>query len=161
MKVQSWEEARASIEEARKDGEVVVFTNGCFDILHSGHIQCLRSAKELGDRLLVAVNSDSSVRENKGEGRPVNSQEERAELLAALEFVDYVIVFGEKDPSRAISFLRPDVLVKGADWEPDRIIGREEVEGWGGKVVTIPLVRGKSTSEILKRIKESTAQQET
>ena len=136
-------------------GRRVVFTNGCFDILHPGHIEILRQARALGDALIVAINSDSSVRRLKGSDRPIFSQIERAEILSALEMVDYVCVFEEDTPLEAILKIRPDVLVKGADWV-ENIVGQTEVEGWGGKVVAVPLVPGKSTTRIIDRVLEST-----
>jgi D-beta-D-heptose 7-phosphate kinase/D-beta-D-heptose 1-phosphate adenosyltransferase len=135
-------------------GRRVVFTNGCFDILHAGHTALLRKARALGDALVVAVNSDASVRRLKGPNRPILSETERADLLAALEAVDYVCIFEEDTPRETILAIRPDILVKGADWGPDAIIGRTEVEGWGGQVATVPLVAGQSTTGVIERILE-------
>jgi D-glycero-beta-D-manno-heptose 1-phosphate adenylyltransferase len=132
-------------------GGKVVFTNGCFDVLHPGHIDLLRKARQLGDALVVAINSDASVRRLKGPARPVFSEDERAELLAALEMVDYVCTFDEDTPLEAILKIRPDILVKGSDWK-DNIVGQPEVEGWGGRVVAVPLVAGKSTTGIIERV---------
>jgi len=129
-----------------------VFANGCFDILHPGHIELLHKAKALGDALVVAINSDSSVTRLKGKGRPLFPENERAEILAAMEMVDYVCAFEEDTPLEVILKIHPDVLVKGADWGLDNIVGRSEVEGWGGRVVAIPLVAGKSTTGIIERI---------
>jgi D-beta-D-heptose 7-phosphate kinase/D-beta-D-heptose 1-phosphate adenosyltransferase len=131
----------------------VVFTNGCFDLLHPGHIRCLEQARALGDLLIVAINSDASVRRLKGPGRPVMPEAERAEVLAALAAVDYVTVFEGDTPREIISKLLPDVLVKGGDWGPDQIVGREEVEAAGGRVVSIPLEPGYSTTGILAKIR--------
>lgn len=130
----------------------VVFTNGCFDILHVGHIRYLRKARSLGDILVVGLNTDRSVRQIKGEKRPVVPQGERAEVLAALEFVDYVVPFDEPDPFVLIEKLKPNILVKGADWPKDKIIGRNVVEKAGGRVVRIPLVPGASSSGIIEKI---------
>ena len=130
----------------------VVFTNGCFDILHAGHIDLLGSARRLGDVLIVAINSDSSVARLKGPHRPIFPEPERAEILAALEMVDYVCAFDEDTPLEAILKIRPDVLVKGADWGLDGIVGRAEVESWGGKVVALPLVDGQSTTGVIERV---------
>lgn len=138
---------------ARRTGRLV-FTNGCFDLLHPGHIRSLEQARSLGDALIVAINSDSSVRELKGEGRPVIPQQERAEILASLESVDAVIVFDELTPREIIAPLLPDVLVKGGDWPGNQIVGREEVEAAGGCVVSIPVVPGYSTSELLQKIRQ-------
>ena len=140
-------------ERLRAEGKRLVFTNGCFDILHVGHVRYLQAARGLGDLLLVAINSDRAVRELKGEGRPVMNQDERAEMLAALGAVDYVTVFDELSPRKLIAELLPDVLVKGGDYALDEIHGREEVEAAGGRVVSLPFVEGASTSGIIERIK--------
>src|SRR5262245_42188042 len=120
-------------EQLRRAGKRVVFTNGCFDLIHPGHVRYLRQARQLGDSLVVGLNSDGSVRALKGEGRPVLNQEERAEVLAALEIIDYVTVFDEDTPKELIAALLPDVLVKGGDWPVESIVGREEVEASGGR----------------------------
>ena len=130
----------------------VVFTNGCFDILHVGHIRYLRKARSLGDILVVGLNTDRSVRQIKGEKRPIVPQDERAEVLAALEFVDYVVLFDEPDPFALIEKVRPTILVKGADWPKDKIIGRDVVEKAGGRVVRIPLVPGASSTGVIEKI---------
>jgi rfaE bifunctional protein nucleotidyltransferase chain/domain len=132
-----------------------VFTNGCFDLLHPGHIRTLEQARSLGDVLVVAVNSDRSVREMKGAGRPLVPEAERAEVLAALEAVDWVVIFDDATPRRLVARLLPDVLVKGGDWGPDEIVGREEVEAAGGRVVRVPLEPGLSTSELIDRIRRT------
>jgi rfaE bifunctional protein nucleotidyltransferase chain/domain len=137
------------VDELKRRGRRVVFTNGCFDLLHPGHTRYLAEARKLGDVLIVAVNSDASVRTLKGPGRPIFPQEERAELLAALEAVDYVTIFDDLTPQAVIARLLPDVLVKGGDWGPDEIVGRAEVEGAGGQVLSIPVVPGYSTSAII------------
>jgi D-beta-D-heptose 7-phosphate kinase/D-beta-D-heptose 1-phosphate adenosyltransferase len=142
------------IEELRGKGKKVVFTNGCFDLIHIGHIRLLREAKGLGDILVVAINSDSSIKLIKGKGRPIIPQEERIEILSALEMVDYVTVFNEPDPFNIISSLLPDILVKGSDWPEDEIVGRDLIEARGGKVVRIPIVQGRSTSSIIHKILE-------
>jgi len=131
-----------------------VFTNGCFDLLHPGHIQSLEQACALGDALIVGLNSDKSVRELKGPGRPVFPELERAEILAALECVDAVVIFDELTPRSLIAALLPDVLVKGGDWPSNQIVGREEVEAAGGRVVSIPVVPGYSTTAILEKIRQ-------
>jgi rfaE bifunctional protein nucleotidyltransferase chain/domain len=147
-------ELLALLAREKRAGKAVVFTNGCFDLLHPGHIRLLEEARSLGDVLVVAVNSDASVRGNKGPSRPILPEDERAELLAALEAVDYVVIFDEATPRELIEAVKPDVLVKGADWRANEIVGREEVEGAGGKVVSIPLEAGHSTTEIIARIKK-------
>ena len=138
----------------RAAGKKLVFTNGVFDILHVGHVRYLQQARELGDALVVAVNSDASVRQLKGEGRPLMSENDRAEILAALECVDCVTIFDDVSPRSLIAELLPDVLVKGGDYALDQIHGREEVEAAGGHVVSLPFVEGASTSAILDRIKK-------
>jgi rfaE bifunctional protein nucleotidyltransferase chain/domain len=138
----------------RSEGRRLVFTNGCFDLLHVGHVRYLREARRLGDALLVAINSDRAVRELKGAGRPVMPEEERAEVLAALEAVSYVTVFDELSPRQLIARLLPDVLAKGGDYALSEIHGREEVEAAGGRVVALPFVEGASTTDIIGRIKD-------
>lgn len=137
----------------KRNGKRVVFTNGCFDVLHPGHIHSLEAARALGDCLIVGMNGDHSVRALKGPGRPVIPAAERAEILVSLECVDAVVVFDDLTPQKVIASLLPDVLVKGGDWPGNQIVGREEVEAAGGKVVLVEVVEGYSTSEILKRIR--------
>lgn len=153
-RVLSLEQAIVRFGPAKRNGRRVVFTNGCFDLLHPGHIQILERARALGDVLIVGLNSDSSVRELKGAGRPVLPEAERAEILAGLECVDAVVIFEELTPRHVIAALLPDVLVKGGDWPGDQIVGREEVEAAGGRVVSIPVVPGYSTTAILERIRK-------
>jgi rfaE bifunctional protein nucleotidyltransferase chain/domain len=136
----------------RATGQKIVFTNGCFDLIHPGHTRYLATAHALGDILVVAVNSDASVRSIKGEKRPINSQQDRAETLAALESVNFVTIFDEPDPYKVISALQPDVLVKGGDWPVEKIIGRDVVEARGGRVVNVPFVEGASTTGIIDKI---------
>jgi rfaE bifunctional protein nucleotidyltransferase chain/domain len=151
-KIKTIQELQPLLAILRSSGRKIVFTNGCFDILHTGHTRYLALARSFGDLLVVAVNSDSSVRTIKGEKRPINSQDERAETLAALESVDFVIIFDEPDPYKVISALQPDVLVKGGDWPIEKIIGRDVVEANGGKVVNVPYVEGASTTGIIEKI---------
>jgi D-beta-D-heptose 7-phosphate kinase/D-beta-D-heptose 1-phosphate adenosyltransferase len=146
-------EAAAYAESHRTAGRRVVFTNGVFDLLHPGHVRYLRQARSLGDVLIVGLNGDASVRRNKGPDRPFNSQDERAEILSALESVDAVVVFDEDTPADIIKAVQPDILVKGADWGADAIVGRDTVEARGGQVVRIPVEQGFSTSAILQRIR--------
>ena len=153
-KVKTLDELTAIVRGLRAGGKRVVFTNGCFDLLHRGHTRYLHQAKALGDVLIVAINSDESVRCLKGPGRPILPAEERAEILSALASVDYVTIFEELDPGRVIAALEPDVLVKGGDWGPDQIVGREIVEAKGGRVISLPFVSGSSTSGIIRRILE-------
>jgi D-beta-D-heptose 7-phosphate kinase/D-beta-D-heptose 1-phosphate adenosyltransferase len=148
------DEAILRFGREKRNGRRIVFTNGCFDLLHPGHIGSLEQARALGDALIVGLNSDASVRQLKGAGRPVLPERERAEILAALECVDAVVIFDALTPREIIAGLLPDVLVKGADWPGDQIVGREEVEAAGGRVVSIPVVPGYSTTEILRKIRE-------
>ena len=151
-KVLSLTEAVALVEYLRHDRRTVVFTNGVFDLLHPGHVRYLQDARKEGDALIVGVNADRSVKAIKGPSRPVTPEDERAEVLAALDAVSAVVIFDEDDPQRIIDRLQPDVLVKGADWSEDRIIGRGTVEARGGRVIRIPLAEGYSTSAIIKKI---------
>jgi len=137
----------------RAEGRKLVFTNGVFDLLHVGHVRYLEQARELGDILLVAINSDRTVRELKGDGRPLTNEAERAEILAAMRAVNYVTIFDDISPRTLITNLRPDVLVKGGDYALDEIHGREEVEAAGGRVISLPFIAGASTSKIIERMK--------
>ena len=148
------EEAILRFGREKRNRRRVVFTNGCFDLLHPGHIRSLELARELGDALVVGLNSDASVLQLKGEGRPVLPERERAEILSAFECVDAVVIFDDLTPREVIAGLLPDVLVKGGDWPGHRIVGREEVEAAGGRVVSIPVVPGYSTTAILQKIRE-------
>jgi D-beta-D-heptose 7-phosphate kinase/D-beta-D-heptose 1-phosphate adenosyltransferase len=154
LMIQPIQTVTETVKQLQTSGKKVVFTNGCFDIIHPGHIDFLRRAKALGDSLVVAINSDDSVRRIKGVNRPVFNENERAELLAALEMVDMVTSFAEDTPLEIILKIRPDILVKGADWGLDDIVGRSEVEGWGGRVEALALVEGQSTSGIVNRVLE-------
>jgi len=152
LKIKELAEAKKETDNLKSQNKKIVFTNGCFDILHIGHTRYLHAAREFGERLIVAVNSDRSVRSIKGPGRPVLNQEERIEILAALESVDLVVIFDQDDPLKVIKYLVPDVLVKGGDWKEDDIIGADVVKKAGGKVLTIPFISGYSSSQIIKRI---------
>jgi D-beta-D-heptose 7-phosphate kinase/D-beta-D-heptose 1-phosphate adenosyltransferase len=152
-KVKSLDELTKLRARFRREGKTTVFTNGCFDVLHSGHIHLFRQAKDCGDILVVAVNDDLSVRNLKGPARPVFPLEERLEILEAVETIDYLTSFSELTPRELIQALLPDVLVKGGDWKPDEVVGREDVEGAGGRVIIIPYLPGRSSSEILKKVK--------
>lgn len=133
-------------------GKKVVFTNGCFDLLHYGHVKYLEDAKRKGDILVVAINSDASIRKIKGEKRPIVNQQDRMNIIAALESVDYVVLFNEDTPIKAIKHLRPDILIKGADWKKDRIVGSDIVLRDKGKVSTVKLVKGRSTTNLIHKI---------
>ena len=151
-KILTQEQMLGERKRLRAAGKRLVFTNGVFDLLHVGHVRYLTAARALGDALVVAINSDRSVREIKGPDRPVFNQAERAEILAALRFVDYVTIFDDISPRSLIAELLPDVLVKGGDYALDQIHGREEVEAAGGNVVALPFVEGASTTELIKKI---------
>ena len=152
-RVKSLAEGSAYAESLRSAGRRIVFTNGVFDILHPGHVRYLQQARALGDALVVGLNADASVRRNKGPERPINDERERAEILAALACVDAVVIFAEDTPAEIIKAIRPDVLVKGADWAEDAIVGRDTVEAGGGKVVRVPVEQGYSTTEIIRKIR--------
>ena len=151
-------EAETLVEQWRSAGRSIVFTNGVYDLLHPGHVRYLQAARALGDALIVGVNSDRSVRANKGPARPVNPETERAEVIAALECVDAAVVFDQDTPHQIISRLQPDVLVKGADWAEDAIVGRDVVEARGGRVVRIPIEQGFSTTELIAKIQAGSQQ---
>jgi D-glycero-beta-D-manno-heptose 1-phosphate adenylyltransferase len=153
VSVLSLDEAAALVAGLQAAGKTVVFTNGVFDLLHPGHVRYLRAARAEGDALVVAVNSDRSVRANKGPGRPLTPESERAEIVAALDGVDGVLIFDQETPHAVISRLQPDVLVKGADWPADQIVGRDVLEARGGRVVRIPVEAGYSTSSMVERIR--------
>jgi D-glycero-beta-D-manno-heptose 1-phosphate adenylyltransferase len=151
----SWDEAIALVGRLRAAGSAIVFTNGVFDLLHLGHVRYLEAARALGDALIVGLNGDASVRRNKGPERPITPQAERAEILLALSAVDAVVIFDQDTPADVITAIQPDVLVKGADWAADRIVGRETVEARNGRVVRIPLEAGHSTTSIVERVRKA------
>jgi D-beta-D-heptose 7-phosphate kinase/D-beta-D-heptose 1-phosphate adenosyltransferase len=153
-KIYSRETLKRIARGLRRAGKKIVFTNGCFDLIHAGHIAYLEKAKRFGDILFVGLNSDSSVRAIKGRSRPLSREGDRLRVIAALEAVDYVTVFSEKTPLRLIRELRPHVLVKGADWKRNEIIGAKEVESWGGGVRRVPLLSGRSTSALIRKIQK-------
>ena len=151
-KVVSWSTLRRRLAALRRQGKRIVFTNGCFDLLHPGHVRYLRAARRLGDVLVVGLNSDRSVRRlDKGAGRPVVPEHDRAEVLAALEMVDFVVVFDQDTPLELIHCARPDMLVKGGDWTPDRIVGADFVRATGGRVKALPYFEGYSTTALIRR----------
>lgn len=151
-KLLSREALETKLAEWRSAGETIVFTNGCFDILHRGHVEYLAQAADLGDKLIVGLNTDASVKRLKGENRPVNDEKSRALLLSALQFVDAVVFFDEDTPYELIKQVQPDILVKGNDYKPEEIVGYDIVIAKGGKVLTIDLVEGFSTTNIIKRL---------
>lgn len=154
-RVLSWPEAAAFVREHRAAGRTIVFTNGVFDLLHPGHVRYLQDARALGDVLIVGLNADSSVRRNKGPSRPINPEAERAEVLSALACVDAVVIFEQDTPDAIIKLVQPDILVKGADWPADQIVGRDTVEARGGRVVLMPVEPGHSTTAIVERIRRT------
>jgi rfaE bifunctional protein nucleotidyltransferase chain/domain len=149
------DDARTLVAELRASGKTIVFTNGVFDLMHPGHLRYLRAARALGDALIVGVNSDRSTRANKGPERPITPQDERSEVLAALACVDGTVIFDEETPYDLIAALQPDVLVKGADWAEDAIVGRDIVEARGGRVVRMKIEPGYSTTRIVERIRQT------
>jgi rfaE bifunctional protein nucleotidyltransferase chain/domain len=152
LKIRELPDAKKEVERLRSKNKKIVFTNGCFDILHIGHARYLYATREMGDFLIVAMNSDRSVKAIKGPDRPIMNQYERSDMLASLECVDIVVTFDEDNPMEVIRYLMPDILVKGGDWKEEDIIGADVVRAAGGQIRTIPYIRGYSTSGIIKRI---------
>lgn len=152
-KIKTQKQLKAIVSRLRRQGKRIAFTNGCFDILHYGHAKYLQDAKGLVDILIVGLNSDSSVRKIKGEKRPVNKENDRAGLLCALASVDYLTIFGQETPLKLIKLLRPDILVKGGDWNKNTIVGADFVKSYGAKAVTIPYLKGYSTTDMIDKIK--------
>jgi D-beta-D-heptose 7-phosphate kinase/D-beta-D-heptose 1-phosphate adenosyltransferase len=159
--VLSLEELIKVVSLATSIGKTVVFTNGCFDLIHGGHIEFLQKAKDKGDILVLGLNSDKSVTALKGEGRPIKTEKERANIISALKYVDYITIFDEETPEEIIREVRPDILVKGNDYDINKVVGREIVEGYGAKVELIPIVKGLSTTNIVEKILKSYKTEET
>jgi len=151
----TWEEAKVWREELKSAGKKLVFTNGCFDIIHPGHVDLLDKSRNLGDALIVALNTDDSVSRIKGPSRPVNSEEDRVAVVSGLKAVDEVVLFDEDTPSEIINLLLPDILVKGGDWTPETVVGSDTVQQAGGRVEIIPLVEGRSTTNVIEKILNS------
>jgi D-beta-D-heptose 7-phosphate kinase/D-beta-D-heptose 1-phosphate adenosyltransferase len=151
-KIKSLQELKKIIATLKAKGKRIVFTNGCFDLLHYGHVKYLEETKQKGDILVVAVNSDTSIKRIKGDKKPIVKEEDRLGVIAALESVDYVVKFNEDTPLETIKILRPDILVKGSDWLKNRIVGSDFVQGYGGKVLTVQLVSGRSTTDLIRKI---------
>ena len=151
-KIISYVEAGSIIANLKKQGKKIVFTNGCFDIIHPGHVIYLAEAKKMGDILFLGLNSDASVKRLKGKKRPILNENERATILSHLEMIDFVCIFDDDTPYELIKIVKPDILVKGGDWSVENIVGRDIVESYGGKVVNIPYLEGKSTTGIIERI---------
>ena len=154
MKIKSLPELKRIVPNLKKKGKKIVFTNGCFDLLHPGHIYYLKEAKKKGDILILGLNSDSSVRKLKGKGRPLIPQKDRAEILANLKFIDYIFIFNELTPAKAVRAISPDVLVKGGDYKKEDVVGGKFVAEKGGKVLIIPFLKGHSTTQLIKKIKK-------
>ncbi|MCM8777306.1 MAG: D-glycero-beta-D-manno-heptose 1-phosphate adenylyltransferase [Candidatus Omnitrophica bacterium] len=152
-KIKSFREIEKISRQLKKKGRKIVFTNGCFDILHKGHIRLLKKAKSLGDVLIVGLNTDSSVRRLKGKDRPFLKEDDRAEILSALEMVDYVVLFPQDTPYKLIKIIKPDVLVKGGDYKKEGVVGRDIVEDYGGRVYIFPVIKGISTTKIVEKVK--------
>jgi D-beta-D-heptose 7-phosphate kinase/D-beta-D-heptose 1-phosphate adenosyltransferase len=151
-KILSWDALKEKLDDQRREGKKIVFTNGCFDILHIGHTRYLNEAKKAGDVLVLALNSDDSVKGLKGDKRPLNNEADRAYVVASLAAVDYVTIFSESTPLKLIEFLRPDILVKGGDWRQEDIVGGDAVKTWGGKVLIMPETAGASSTNIIEKI---------
>lgn len=143
---------RTVVSKLKAKNKKIVFTNGCFDLIHAGHVKYLEKAKSFGDILIVGINSDSSMKKIKGSKRPIIAQGDRARIIAGLESVDYVSIFDETTPLRLIKAVKPDILVKGADWNLNKIVGADYIKSYGGKAVSIPLVKGRSTSDMIRKI---------
>jgi rfaE bifunctional protein nucleotidyltransferase chain/domain len=154
-KIVTWEALKTEVEKRRKEGKTIAFTNGCFDILHVGHVRYLNEARRQGDLLILGLNSDASVRTLKGRKRPIVPEAERAEVVASLTAVDFVTLFDETTPLKLIEFLRPDCLIKGGDWNEEAVVGRDAVRSWGGRVSIIPFVPGASTTNIVEKVLEA------
>lgn len=152
MIIEDWEQLKNKIDELKKTGKKIVFTNGCFDILHWGHVSYLKKAKELGDYLVLALNTDQSVQKLKGPTRPINKQHDRALVINELKSIDFVTFFSEETPFNIINLIKPDIIVKGGDYNPNQVVGKDIVESYGGYVAIIPFVDGKSTTNIINKI---------
>lgn len=147
-------EIKEICERERKKGKTIVFTNGCFDILHPAHIRLFKFAKSKGDILVVGINTDRSVQKNKGAGRPIFPLKERVEILSAISYIDYIVPFGSLTPLNLIKVVKPKIIVKGGDYTPEQVVGKKEVERWGGKVIIFPYIENYSTTEMIKKIKK-------
>ena len=153
-KIKNFIEINNIVNELKRKGKRIVFTNGCFDILHAGHIKLLKKAKKLGDVLIVGINKDKSIKKIKGKDRPIMDEKQRIEIISAIEFVDYVVPFGDTTPEKLIKIIRPDIIVKGGDYKKDEVVGKNIVEKYGGKVYIFPLVKNISTTKIINKIKK-------
>ena len=154
MKLKTWTEIAIIVKDLKTTGKKIVFTNGCFDIIHAGHVEYLQEAAKLGDILIIGLNSDSSVKRLKGKNRPINSQIDRAKVLSGLETVSYIVIFEDDTPYKLIDHIKPDVLVKGGDWQPEMIVGADIVLASGGSIRSLSYKEGHSTSSIINKMKE-------
>lgn len=154
MKLKTWTEIAIIVKDLKTTGKKIIFTNGCFDIIHAGHVEYLQEAAELGDVLIIGLNSDNSIKQLKGKNRPINSQIDRAKVLSGLETVSYIVVFNDDTPYMLIDHIKPDVLVKGGDWQPEEIVGADIVMANGGSVRSLSYKEGYSTSSIINKMKE-------
>lgn len=154
MIIEDWDKLTNELNELKSQGKRIIFTNGCFDILHLGHVSYLKQAKELGDILVLALNTDDSVKKLKGDSRPINNQQDRALVINELKSIDYVTFFSEDTPYNIIKTLKPNIIAKGGDYSPEQVVGKDIVERYGGKVEIIPFVEGKSTTNIVHRMRE-------
>ena len=154
MIIEDWDKLTNELNELKSQGKRIIFTNGCFDILHLGHVSYLKQAKELGDILVLALNTDDSVKKLKGDSRPINNQQDRALVINELKSIDYVTFFSEDTPYNIIKTLKPNIIAKGGDYSPEQVVGKDIVERYGGKVEIIPFVEGKSTTNIVNRMRE-------
>ncbi|HRR96110.1 MAG TPA: D-glycero-beta-D-manno-heptose 1-phosphate adenylyltransferase [Candidatus Ratteibacteria bacterium] len=152
-KKKSFKEIVKIVKELKRENKKIVFTNGCFDIIHSGHIKLLKKAKQLGDVVIVGINKDSSIKKIKGKNRPILNENQRIEIISAIEFVDYVVPFGQTTPEKLIKIIKPDILIKGGDYKKEDVVGKDIVEKYGGKVYIFPLIGNISTTNIIKKIK--------
>jgi rfaE bifunctional protein nucleotidyltransferase chain/domain len=157
-KIKTLKEIKKISEKLKKENKIIVFTNGCFDIIHPGHIKLLKKAKSFGDVLIVGLNKDSSIKKLKGKTRPIINEKDRAEVLSSLSMVDYVVLFGEKTPIKLIKNILPNYIVKGGDYKEDEVVGKEIVEKYGGKVIIIPLYKNYSTTNLIKKVNEKNLQ---
>jgi D-beta-D-heptose 7-phosphate kinase/D-beta-D-heptose 1-phosphate adenosyltransferase len=157
-KIKTLKEIKKISEKLKKENKIIVFTNGCFDIIHPGHIKLLKKAKSFGDVLIVGLNKDSSIKKLKGKTRPIINEKDRAEVLSSLSMVDYVVLFGEKTPIKLIKNILPNYIVKGGDYKEDEVVGKEIVEKYGGKVIIVPLYKNYSTTNLIKKVNEKNLQ---
>ncbi len=151
-KIKNFAEIKKIVNELKREKKKIIFTNGCFDILHIGHIKLLKKAKELGDVVIVGINKDNSIKKIKGENRPIFNEKQRIEIISAIEFVDYVVPFGQTTPEKLIKIIKPDIIIKGGDYKKNAVVGKDIVEKYGGKVYIFPLIKDISTTNIIKKI---------